>query len=129
MLVMVEAAIAAGVAGALVAALAVWLLGRWRARSVQTSSPRAAREARMARDIGVLSELLAERLATIWQADGGPGGGGADTDAAFHYVRESTEQRHHAPSGASSKAAIAVGALTAKKVRPGPIREPRSREA
>ena len=128
MLVMVEAAIVAGVAGALVAALAVWLLGRWRARSVQASSPRAAREARMARDIGVLSELLAERLATIWQADGGPGGGGADTDAAFHYVRESTEQIMR-QAGASSKAAIAVGALTAKKVRPGPIREPRSREA
>ena len=128
MLVMVEAAIVAGVAGTLVAALAVWLLGRWRARSVQASSPRAAREARMARDIGVLSELLAERLATIWQADGGPGGGGADTDAAFHYVRESTEQIMR-QAGASSKAAIAVGALTAKKVRPGPIREPRSREA
>ena len=128
MLVMVEAAIVAGVAGTLVAALAVWLLGRWRARSVQASSPRAVREARMARDIGVLSELLAERLATIWQADGGPGGGGADTDAAFHYVRESTEQIMR-QAGASSKAAIAVGALTAKKVRPGPIREPRSREA
>ena len=128
MLVMVEAAIVAGVAGTLVAALAVWLLGRWRARSVQASSPRAAREARMARDIGVLSELLAERLATIWQADGGPGGGGTDTDAAFHYVRESTEQIMR-QAGASSKAAIAVGALTAKKVRPGPIREPRSREA
>ena len=128
MLVMVEAAIVAGVAGTLVAALAVWLLGRWRARSVQASSPRAVREARMARDIGVLSELLAERLATIWQADGGPGGGGSDTDAAFHYVRESTEQIMR-QAGASSKAAIAVGALTAKKVRPGPIREPRSREA
>ena len=125
---MVEAAIVAGVAGTLVAALAIWLLGRRRARSVQASSPRAAREARMARDIGVLSELLAERLATIWQADGGPGGGGADTDAAFHYVRESTEQIMR-QAGASSKAAIAVGALTAKKVRPGPIREPRSREA
>ena len=122
------AAIVAGVAGTLVAALAIWLLGRWRARSVQASSPRAAREARMARDIGVLSELLAERLATIWQADGGPGGGGSDTDAAFHYVRESTEQIMR-QAGASSKAAIAVGALTAKKVRPGPIREPRSREA
>ena len=128
MLAMVEAAIVAGVAGTLVAALAIWLLGRRRARSVQASSPRAAREARMARDIGVLSELLAERLATIWQADGGPGGGGADTDAAFHYVRESTEQIMR-QAGASSKAAIAVGALTAKKVRPGPIREPRSREA
>ena len=128
MLAMVEAAIVAGVAGTLVAALAIWLLGRWRARSVQASSPRAVREARMARDIGVLSELLAERLATIWQADGGPGGGGADTDAAFHYVRESTEQIMR-QAGASSKAAIAVGALTAKKVRPGPIREPRSREA
>ena len=82
----------------------------------------------MARDIGVLSELLAERLATIWQADGGPGGGGSDTDAAFHYVRESTEQIMR-QAGASSKAAIAVGALTAKKVRPGPIREPRSQKA
>ena len=79
----------------------------------------------MARDIGVLSELLAERLATIWQADSGPGGGGSDPDGAFHYVRESTEQIMR-QAGASSKAAIAVGALTAKKVRPGPIGEPQS---
>lgn len=93
-------------------------LGSRRAPTPAQESP----VSRMAKDIGVLSELLADRLAKVWLADGGPKD--ADrADAVFHHVRESTAiilER----AGASPKAAMAVSALTAKKVRPGPIRQP-----
>ena len=81
----------------------------------------------MARDIGVLSELLAERLAKLWQEGDGPSRVSSDPDAVYHHVLESTDTIMR-EAGASSKAATAVAALTAKKVRPGPIKGPQVRE-
>ena len=75
---------------------------------------------RMARDLMVVSDLLADRLAKIWQAGDGPAPGIGDSDAVYHHVRESTETILK-QAGASPKTALAVGALTAKHVRPGPI--------
>ncbi len=87
----------------------------------------AATSARMARDIGVLSELLAERLAKLWQEGDGPSQVSTDPDSVYHHVMESTDTIMR-QAGASSKAATAVAALTAKKVRPGPIKGPQVRE-
>ena len=75
---------------------------------------------RMARDLMVVSDLLADRLAKIWQAGDGPARGMGNSDAVYHHVRESTETILR-QAGASPKTALAVGALTAKHVRPGPI--------
>ena len=74
----------------------------------------------MARDLMVVSDLLADRLARIWQSGDGPAPGIGDSDAVYHHVRESTETILK-QAGASPKTALAVGALTAKHVRPGPI--------
>lgn len=74
----------------------------------------------MARDLMIVSDLLADRLARIWQAGDGPAPGIGDSDAVYHHVRESTETILK-QAGASPKTALAVGALTAKHVRPGPI--------
>ena len=79
-----------------------------------------SREARIARDMTVLAELLAERLAKIWLADT-PSPLATEGDALYHHVLESTTTIVK-QAGASAKAATAVGALTAKRVRPGPIR-------
>ena len=74
----------------------------------------------MARDIGVLTELMADRLAEIWKADGGLPSE-QDPDGVYHKVLEATATIMR-QAGASEKSAMAVAALTAKKVRPGPIR-------
>ena len=79
-----------------------------------------SREARLARDMTVLADLLADRLAKIWLADSPPTPS-ADSDSLYHHVLESTTTIVR-QAGASAKAAMAVGALTAKRVRPGPIR-------
>lgn len=121
----------AALAGAVAGALATLGALRWR-RVGRGAAPGASGDtaetpARMARDIGVLAELLADQLAKLWQAGGGTSGPGRDGDAAYHHVRESTAHILQA-AGASPKAATAVAALTAKKVRPGPIQGTR-REA
>ena len=82
----------------------------------------------MARDLMVVSDLLADRLAKIWTAGDGPAPGVGDSDAVYHHVRESTETILK-QAGASPKTALAVGALTAKHVRPGPHRGFRRRAA
>jgi len=109
--------IAAAAAAAGVAAVASLWIGR------QMGRPRTSEDdssGRMARDLMVLSDLLADRLAKIWTADDGPAPGVGDSDAVYHHVRESTETILK-QAGASPKTALAVGALTAKHVRPGPI--------
>ena len=78
---------------------------------------------RLARDLVIVSQLLADRLAKLWEADEGPAPGVEDHNAVFHHVRESTETIVR-QAGASAKTALAVGALTAKNVRPGPITGP-----
>ena len=109
--------IVAAAAAAGVAAVASLWIGR------QMGRPRTSEDdssGRMARDLMVLSDLLADRLAKIWTADDGPAPGVGDSDAVYHHVRESTETILK-QAGASPKTALAVGALTAKHVRPGPI--------
>jgi uncharacterized membrane protein len=104
-------------AGVIVGVGIAWLASR-------TGSARKAAaestEARLARDFTVLAELLSERLAKIWLADT-PGASAAEGDAHYHHVLESTTTIVR-QAGASPKAATAVGALTAKRVCPGPIR-------
>ena len=113
-------ALVSGIAGGLIVGIFVaWLAPRvWRARNVAAVAE--SNEARLARDFTVLAELLAERLAKIWLADT-PGAPAAEGDAFYHHVLESTTTIVR-QAGASAKAATAVGALTAKRVRPGPIR-------
>ena len=107
---------AAASAAAFAAAASLWI-GRQMGRQ-RTSEDDSA--GRMARDLMVVSDLLADRLAKIWQAGDGPAPGVGDSDAVYHHVRESTETILR-QAGASAKTALAVGALTAKHVRPGPI--------
>ena len=107
---------AAAAAAAFAAAASLWIgrqMGRHRAGEDDSAG-------RMARDLMVVSDLLADRLAKIWQAGDGPAPGVGDSDAVYHHVRESTETILK-QAGASPKTALAVGALTAKHVRPGPI--------
>lgn len=115
------AALVSGVAAGLcVGACAAWLASRvWRGRKPGTGAAEST-EARLARDFTVLAELLSERLAKIWLADT-PGAPTAEGDAHYHHVLESTTTIVR-QAGASPKAATAVGALTAKRVQPGPIR-------
>ncbi len=114
------AALISGVAaGAVVGAAVVWLSARG-GRGDAKEEADGSREARLARDMTVLAELLAERLAKIWLADEGSPPA-AEGDALYHHVLESTTTIVQ-QAGASAKAATAVGALTAKRVRPGPIR-------
>ena len=110
---------AAAVIGAVLAAAA----GLWIGRQMgQQQGSQEDSSGRMARDLMVVSDLLADRLAKIWTAGDGPapGVGDSDSDAVYHHVRESTETILK-QAGASPKTALAVGALTAKHVRPGPI--------
>ena len=76
------ALIVAGVVGAVVGAVlvsaGVWLLRSRRAPAAAASPDRQA-AARMARDIGVLTEALADRLAAVWKAGGGPPAGDPDS--------------------------------------------------
>ena len=109
--------VAAAAVGAVLAAAASLWIGRQMGRH-QTSDDDSS--GRMARDLMVVSDLLADRLARIWQAGDGPAPGIGDGDAVYHHVRESTETILK-QAGASPKTALAVGALTAKHVRPGPI--------
>lgn len=95
-----------------------WLMPYRRQRSATNGGD--SREARLARDMTVLADLLADRLAKIWLADSPPTPS-ADSDSLYHHVLESTTTIVR-QAGASAKAAMAVGALTAKRVRPGPIR-------
>jgi len=115
------AALVSGVAaGLMVGACIAWLAPRvWRGRRADAGAAEST-EARLARDFTVLAELLSERLAKIWLADT-PGAPVADGDTLYHHVMESTTTIVR-QAGASPKAATAVGALTAKRVRPGPIR-------
>lgn len=108
--------VAALVAAGLAALASLWI-GRQMGRQSDSQDDSAGR---MARDLMVVSDLLADRLAKIWQAGDGPAPGVGDSDAVFHHVRESTETVLK-QAGASAKTALAVGALTAKHVRPGPI--------
>ena len=107
---------AAAVAAALAAVASLWI-GRQMGRQPAGEDDSAGR---MARDLMVVSDLLADRLAKIWTAGDGPAPGVGDSDAVYHHVRESTETILK-QAGASPKTALAVGALTAKHVRPGPI--------
>ena len=107
---------AAAIAAALAAVASLWI-GRQMGRQPAGEDDSAGR---MARDLMVVSDLLADRLAKIWQAGDGPARGIGDSDAVYHHVRESTETILK-QAGASAKTALAVGALTAKHVRPGPI--------
>ena len=107
---------AAAAAAALAAAASIWI-GRQMGRHRESQDESTGR---MARDLMVVSDLLADRLAKIWQAGDGPTSGMGDSDAVYHHVRESTETILR-QAGASAKTALAVGALTAKHVRPGPI--------
>lgn len=107
---------AAAIAAALAAVASLWI-GRQMGRQPAVEDDSAGR---MARDLMVVSDLLADRLAKIWQAGDGPAPGVGDSDAVYHHVRESTETILK-QAGASPKTALAVGALTAKHVRPGPI--------
>ena len=113
------AALISGIAAGLVVGVGIaWLAPRvWRGRRAGATE---SNEARLARDFTVLAELLSERLAKIWLADT-PGAPVADGDTLYHHVMESTTTIVR-QAGASPKAATAVGALTAKRVRPGPIR-------
>ena len=115
------AALVSGIAaGLIVGACVAWLASRaWRGRKASAGAAEST-EARLARDFTVLAELLSERLAKIWLADT-PGAPAAEGDAQYHHVLESTTTIVR-QAGASAKAATAVGALTAKRVRPGPIR-------
>lgn len=107
----------AAVSGAVLAAAVSLWIGRQMGRRRDSQDHAAGR---MARDLMVVSDLLADRLAKIWQAGDGPASGVGDSDAVYHHVRESTETILR-QAGASPKTALAVGALTAKHVRPGPI--------
>ena len=109
--------IAAAAVGAVLAAAASLWIGRQMGRRQNTDDDSSGR---MARDLMVVCDLLADRLAKIWQAGDGPAPGVGDSDAVYHHVRESTETILK-QAGASPKTALAVGALTAKHVRPGPI--------
>ncbi|MCY4113488.1 MAG: hypothetical protein OXG33_06050 [Chloroflexi bacterium] len=115
------AALVSGVAaGLIVGTCTVWLASRVRRGHSAPAATAESTEARLARDFTVLAELLSERLAKIWLADT-PGAPAAEGDAHYHHVLESTTTIVR-QAGASPKAATAVGALTAKRVRPGPIR-------
>ena len=109
-----------GVAAATVGAVLAALASLWIGRQMGRQPAQEDSHGRMARDLMVVSDLLADRLAKIWQADDGPAPGVGDSDAVYHHVRESTETILR-QAGASPKTALAVGALTAKHVRPGPI--------
>ncbi len=114
-------ALVSGIAAGLIVGVGIaWLASR--SGSTRTTATGAAEstEARLARDFTVLAELLSERLAKIWLADT-PGAPAAEGDAHYHHVLESTTTIVR-QAGASPKAATAVGALTAKRVCPGPIR-------
>jgi hypothetical protein len=113
----VLAIISATIAATLTTIIGLWVLRRT-GRQPSTSDVGTTR--RMARDLVVISELLADQLAKIWKSDGDPAPNAADHDTVFHHVRESTETIIRR-AGASEKTALAVGALTAKRVRPGPI--------
>ena len=104
------------VAAVVAAAASIWI-GRQMGRRNDHQDDSAGR---MARDLMVVSDLLADRLAKIWQSGDGPAPGVGDSDTVYHHVRESTETILR-QAGASAKTALAVGALTAKHVRPGPI--------
>ena len=108
--------VASAVGAVLAAAASLWI-GRHMGRQPTGEDESSGR---MARDLMVVSDLLADRLAKIWQAGDGPAPGVGDSDAVYHHVRESTETILK-QAGASAKTALAVGALTAKHVRPGPI--------
>ena len=114
-------ALVSGIAAGLVVGIGVaWLAPRLRRAHKTAAEAAGSSEARLARDFTVLAELLAERLAKIWLADT-PGAPAADGDALYHHVLESTTTIVR-QAGASPKAAAAAVALTAKRVRPGPIR-------
>ena len=109
-----------GVAAAAIGAVLAALASLWIGRQMGRQPAQEDSHGRMARDLMVVSDLLADRLAKIWQADDGPAPGVGDSDAVYHHVRESTETILR-QAGASPKTSLAVGALTAKHVRPGPI--------
>lgn len=114
---LVLAVIAATIASTLTSITSLWI------RSHTIRNPSTTEETttrRLARDLVVISELLADRLAKIWASDGGPGPDDDNRDTVFHHVRESTTTIVRG-AGASEKTALAIGALTAKRVRPGPI--------
>ena len=96
-------------------AASLWI-GRRLARS--TGGPMDDTSSRMASDLVVVIELLADRRVKLWQADGGPAPGVDDHVTVSHHVREATETILR-NSGASAKTAVAVIALTAKRVRHG----------
>ena len=110
-----------GTAAAVIGAVLTAAAGLWIGRQMgQQQGSQEDSSGRMARDLMVVSDLLADRLAKIWTAGDGPAPGVGDSDAVYHHVRESTETILK-QAGASPKTALAVGALTAKHVRPGPI--------
>ena len=110
-----------GLTAAAVGAVLAATAGIWIGRQMgQQQGSQEDSSGRMARDLMVVSDLLADRLAKIWTAGAGPAPGVGDSDAVYHHVRESTETILK-QAGASPKTALAVGALTAKHVRPGPI--------
>tara|TARA_B100000029_G_scaffold403140_1_gene402841 strand:- start:176 stop:583 length:408 start_codon:yes stop_codon:yes gene_type:complete len=114
---LVLAVIAAAIASTLTSITSLWIQNR----TIPTpSTTDETTTRRLARDLVVISELLADRLAKIWASDGGPGPDDDNRDTVFHHVRESTEAIVRG-AGASKKTALAIGALTAKRVRPGPI--------
>ncbi len=116
----VLATLAGASAAGLSAAASLWIAAQLnRSPSKRDDVPTQ----RLARDLVIVSQLLADRLAIIWEADDGPAPGVEDHDAVFHHVRESTETIVR-QAGASAKTALIVGALTAKNVRPGPITRP-----
>ena len=116
----VLATLAGASAAGLIAIASLWIATQLnRNPSKQDAVPTQ----RLARDLVIISQLLADRLANIWEADEGPAPGVEDHDAVFHHVRESTETIVR-QAGASAKTALAVGAVTAKNVRPGPITGP-----
>ena len=84
------AALISGIAAGLIAGVVVGCLtvapGR---RGSADREGDGSREARLARDMTVLADLLAERLAKIWLADT-PTPPAADGDELFHHVLEST---------------------------------------
>ena len=115
------AALTSGIAAGLFMGLVVtWITVALETHRDADVGNEGSREARIARDMTVLADLLAERLAKIWLADT-PAPPATEGDALYHHVLESTTTIVK-QAGASAKAATAVGALTAKRVRPGPIR-------
>ena len=76
------------IAAIFVMAASLWI-GRRLARS--TGGPMDDTSSRMASDVVVVIELLADRRAKLWQADGGPAPGVDDHVTVSHHVREATE--------------------------------------